>query len=137
MLDRRLAKLGFAASHCSRANIRAILKGEKTSLLFTLDEQGIPMDLLTSKIFVGEASDLNRDFGRHLIPGLLADQGIPFELVQCWLRHHVASTAASSLTSTIVQQVWLSRVAAGLDRIALDLGLRPLHGIAKKAKDYV
>lgn len=136
MLDRRLAKLGFAVDHPSRTTIRAVLSGEKTSLLFTLDEWGMPLDLLTSEIFVGAANDLNRDFGRHLIPGLLVDQGLPFEFIQCWLRHHVASTAASSLTATTVQQVWLSRVAAGLDRIALDIGLRPIHGIGQKVKDH-
>lgn len=137
MLDRRLAKRGFADDHPSRATIRAIVNGEKTSLLFSPDTQGLPLDLLTGEIFVGAASNMNRDFGRHLIPGLLVKQGIHFEWVQCWLRHHVASTSAASMNTTTVQQVWLSRVAAGLDRIALDIGLRPTHGIAKKVKDHV
>jgi hypothetical protein len=37
------------------------------------------------------------------------------------------------MTTTTVQR-YGSAVAAGLDRIALDIGLRPTHGIAKKVE---
>lgn len=130
-LDQRLQKLSFQSDHPTRARIRAILDGDKANLLVTLDDHGTPQDLATKTVFGGEGQSLNRDFSRHLMPDLLVEQGVPFEYVQCWLRHHVDGTAASAITSSAVQQVWLSRVAVALDRIALDLGLRPLHGISR------
>lgn len=130
-LDQRLAKLGLKKEHLGRSRIRAILDSEKANLLFTMTEDGVPQMLATKSLFEEKATSLNRDFSRHVMPDLLGAQGVPFEFVQWWLRHHVDGNSASAITSSTVQQVWLSRVATALDRIALDLGLRPLHGIAR------
>jgi hypothetical protein len=124
--DHRLEKLGLQKEHPGRLRIQAILKGDEVNLLFTMSDEGTPQML-----FEGEGKSLNRDFSRHVMPDLLAAHEVPFEQVQWWLRHHVDGTSASAITSTTVQHVWLSRVATALDRIALDLGLSPLHGIAK------
>lgn len=130
-LDQRLHKLGLTKEHPGRSRIQAVLDSDKVNLLFTMNEEGTPQILTANFLFKGEGSSLNRDFSRHVMPDLLGSQEVPFEHVQWWLRHHVDGTSASSITSTTVQQVWLCRVATALDRIALDLGLRPLHGIAK------
>ena len=130
-LDRRLKKLGLKKEHLGRSRIQAILNSDEVNLLFTMSEEGTPQMLGMKTLFEGEGRSLNRDFSRHVVPDLLAAQEVPFEQVQWWLRHHVDGTSASAITSTTVQHVWLSRVATALDRIALDLGLRPLHGIAR------
>ena len=131
VLDHRLEKLGLKKEHPGRARIQSILNSDEVNLLFTMSGEGTPQMLPTKTLFEGKGSSLNRDFSRHVMPDLLAAQEVPFEQVQWWLRHHVDGTSASAITSTTVQHVWLSRVATALDRIALDLGLRPLHGIAK------
>lgn len=130
-LDQRLEKLGLTKEHPGRSRIHAILRSDEVNLLFTMSEEGTPQILATKSFFEGEGRSLNRDFSRHVMPELLAAQDVPFEHVQWWLRHHVDGTSASATTSSTVQQVWLSRVATALDRIALNLGLRPLHGIAR------
>ena len=130
-LDQRLEKLGLKKEHLGRSRIQAILDSEKVNLLFKMNEEAVPHMLATKSLFEGKARSLNRDFSRHLLPDLLGAQGVPFECVQWWLRHHAEGTSASAITSSTVHQVWLSRVATALDRIALDLGLRPLHGIAR------
>ncbi len=130
-LDRRLAKLNFKTAHPVRERIQAILRSDNVNLLFIINKDGAPDSLSTKSLFYGEGKSLNHDFSRHMMPGLLAKHDVPFEYVQWWLRHHVDGTSASAAASTVIQQVWLSRVASALDRIALDLGLRPLHGIAR------
>lgn len=130
-LDHRLEKLGMKKEHPGRSRIQAILNSDEVNLLFTMSEEGMPQMLDTKTLFEGKGSSLNRDFSRHAMPDLLAAQEVPFEYVQCWLRHHLDGTSASAITSSTVQHVWVSRVATALDRIALDLDLRPLHGIAK------
>lgn len=132
-LDHRLEKLGFPSEHATRVWIGKILAGQKVDLLFTLSAEALPGKFATATLFQGEGKSMNWDFARHALPGALSEEGVPFEYTQSWLRHHVDGIAASSITSGTVQQVWLSRVARALDQVALNLGLRPIHGIAKKA----
>ena len=132
VLERRLKKLGFDESHPTFSLISQVTTGKEVPLLFMLDDAGLPRTIIKPDVFCGEASNLSGDFARHLMPGLLEKQGVPFEYIEAWLRHHVEGIAMSSATSAVVQQVWLSAVAAALDRIALDLHLQPIHGIAKK-----
>jgi hypothetical protein len=132
-LDQRMEKLAFPDEHATRVWIGKILVGEKVDLLFTLSTEALPGKFATATLFQGEGKSMNWDFARHALPGALSAEGVPFEYTQSWLRHHVDGIAASSITSGTVQQVWLSRVATALDQVALSLGLRPIHGIAKKA----
>ena len=132
VLARRLMKLGFSASHPTLVYIKKISSGEPIPLLFSLSEDGSAEQLAKRDVFIGAAKDLNGDFSRHFLPKLLGNQGVPFEQTQSWLRHHADGVTASSITCAVVQQVWLSKVASALDRIALDLNLLPIHGLAKE-----
>lgn len=129
-LEKRLARLGFPQDHPTRIRIVEILDNRPVDLLFGLLDDGTPRQVKKRDI-LGEEKGLKGDFARHLIPRLLTEEGVPFEQIQAWLRHHVAGISASSITASVVQHVWLCNVASALDRIALDLGLRPVSGIAK------
>lgn len=130
-LEKRLARLGFSHDHPTRMRIVAILANKSCDLLLGLFDDGTPRQIKKEDILGNEVNTLKGDFARHLIPRLLSEEGIPFEQTQAWLRHHVEGISASSMTALVVQHVWLSNVSSALDRIAMTLGLKPLHGITK------
>lgn len=130
-LERRLVLLGFKPNHATLIRIAEILDNRPVDLLFALRADGTPLQLKKRDILGEEFGTLKGDFARHLIPRLLCEEGVPFEQTQAWLRHHVEGISASSITARVVQHVWLSNVSAALDRIAMALGLNPVHGITK------
>jgi hypothetical protein len=133
VLDQRLKKLNIQDGQAARVLIRSILARESVNMIFVLDGQAMPHELNTESIFMGKGRDMNGDFSRHFMTDPLMEEGLPFEFVQQWLRHHVEGNSPWSITAAAVPSVSLSAIAQALDRIALNLGLHPIHGIARTA----
>jgi hypothetical protein len=129
-LDARLKKLGFPAENCTRLGIKAILDGDDINLFFRFDKRNLPCDLRLKDV-IHPQDDMAPDSARHFIPRALELEGVHFNYVQAWLKHHATGVSVNSVTSRTPPVVWLSKVAMALDHIALDLGLRPIHGISK------
>lgn len=130
-LDKRLVLLGFNPNHPTRVRIAEILDNKPVDLLFALLSDGTPRQLKKEDILGEDARTLKGDFARHLMPRLLTEEGVPFEHTQSWLRHHLEGISVASATAATVQHVWLCNVASALDRVAMNLGLQPIHGITK------
>ncbi len=80
---------------------------------------------------IRDESILSFDFARFFMPKELSELGIPFPYIQGWLRHHANGTSISSVTNSLVPAEWLGCVARGIDKIALNIGLGPIHGAAR------
>lgn len=76
---------------------------------------------------------INKDAFRHFVPNRLRKLGVPSTFVDAYVRHHSEGIALSSASCSVSQIQWLSAVAHGLDRLAVELNIRPFPGIARSA----
>jgi hypothetical protein len=130
-LDSRLEAKGLGADHPARVRIALVLAGGKVDLLFAVSAQFIPTPLRKTALINQGQDGVTFDSARHFMPNELPAHGVHFDCIQAWLRHHANGNSISADTKAVVPAVWLSEVAAALDKVALDIGLRPLHGITK------
>jgi hypothetical protein len=130
VFDERLEKLGIPKDHALRVRIAAVRAGGSIDLLFKIDNSGFPQELLKTDVIPDE-SIFSFDFARFFMPKELSDHGVPFLYIQGWLRHHLNGSSISSVTNSVVPAEWLGCVARGIDKIALDIGLSPIHGPAR------
>ena len=131
-LDKRLLKLQAPGSSAAFQLIRQIRELQNLPMLFLLDTHGAPVPLSSDVLFTGPASQLNRDFGRHSLPDLLLDAGMPFEDIQDWLRHFSPGISTHELNSNRVKYHSTERLISGIDQVLLELNIRPRSGLSKE-----
>lgn len=130
---RLIKQLGFRASAAS-AHIDAIVRREPVPLLFLLGVDGAPQLLRTESLFTGQASNLNRDWGRHVMASSLTAIDQPLADVHFFLRHQGGGINPQSALGTEVQIDRLHRTALTIDLILRDLSILPLAGLAGEAR---
>lgn len=131
-LIKRLVKLQAPGCPLACQLIQKITARQKVPLHFLLNETGAPVPLTSDFLFMGSASELNRDFGRHFLPDMLLDAGVPFDDIQDWLRHYAPGTSTHELHSTRAMHQGIERLISGIDRVLLELGIRPKAGLIRK-----
>lgn len=132
-LRQRLRKLLGLRARSADKHIQRILERNQLSIFFLLDESASVRPLRSEDLFVGRSENLNRDFGRHLLASRLTDLGSPLCDVHGLLRHQGDAINPSSAFGVECPQPRLQRIAATLDRILIDLGIRPLPGAGGSA----
>jgi hypothetical protein len=131
VLGRRLKAKGLGDGHPARQRIAEVLSGADVELLFTLSKVCMPAPLQKTAVVDETLDGITVDFARHFIPNELPKYGVHFDYIQAWLRHHANGNSISADTKLVVPAAWLGVVANALDKVALELGLRPVHGISK------
>ncbi|MDR7152885.1 hypothetical protein J2W49_004863 [Hydrogenophaga palleronii] len=132
-LRQRLRKLLGLRARSADKLIQRILERNQLSIFFLLDESASVRPLRSEDLFVGRSENLNRDFGRHFLASLLTDRGSPISDVQVLLRHQGDAINPGSAFGVEGPQPRLQRVAITLDRILIDLNIRPLPGVGGSA----
>lgn len=133
-LDRRLEKLSWPTTHPVRVYISQVLSCKEVPLFFLVDDGKIK-PIGSKNLFESLPPDLkiNKDAFRHFVPNRLRKLGVPSTFVDAYVRHHSEGIALSSASCSVIQIQWLSAVAHGLDRLAVELNIRPIPGIARGA----
>lgn len=129
-LCRRLEKLNAPGYKAVDRWVRSIQAGQEVPLLFTLDGQGLPQVLTAAHVFSGQASDINRDFGRHFVACHLSDRGL-FGLAQDWLRHYAAGASSFEVTSMVATQSRLIQLMRAIDELLISHDIKPITGLSK------
>jgi hypothetical protein len=129
----RLRKLLGLRAHSADKHIQRVLGRNEQSIFFLLNESASVRPLRSDDLFVGRSENLNRDFGRHFMASRLTDLGSPLSDVHGLLRHQGDAINPSSAFGVEGPQPRLQRVAATLDRILIDLNIRPLPGVGGSA----
>lgn len=129
-LSKRLLKIQAPAAQWTAQLVERISACEEVPMLFAIDQHGVAEPLRAEMLFEGDARPLNRDFGRHLLPDLLLDGGVPFDDVQDWLRHYAPGASSHDLLSDRVTHPSLERMSLGIDQALLRLHITPQVGLA-------
>jgi len=133
-LDRRLEKLSWPTTHPVRVYINQVLSCKEVPLFFLVHDGKIKT-IGSRNLFESLPPDLkiNKDAFRHFVPNRLRNLGVPSTFVDAYVRHHSEGIALSSASCSVSQIQWLSAVAHGLDRLAVELNIRPITGLTRSA----
>lgn len=130
-LDGRLKTFKWDKMSESRAHIAAVLRFEERPLFFLIRADGTVHIPGSSDLFPLDAK-VKHDAYRNFVSNALRRAGVPGEFVDAASRHTVPFATVHSITSTVSAYQWLSHCAAGLDKVALELGIEPVAGLARK-----
>lgn len=129
----RLHKLNVTTLHDVESRVRKILDQDDVNLLFVLDERCRVADFNSDQTFVGNASSLNKDFGRHFWPQMFRAEGLSFDVTQDLLRHSASGVSNHFATSAHTNWRYLERASNVIDQTLLRLSIDPQHGLVQEA----